>query len=261
MELNNTISAIVTGGASGLGAGCARALSAKGVKVALFDVNEEKGTALAQELGATFHRCDIADEASVDAALKAARDVQGQERVLVNCAGVVVGKRVARRDRNTGAIDPHDMATFAKVVGINLVGTFTMIAKSAAGMMDLDPVGADNERGVMVTTSSVAAQDGQIGQVAYAASKGGVQAITLPIARDLAKDGIRICSILPGLFSTPMFDGLPQDAKDALAASVPFPSRLGTAAEFASLALYICENPMLNGESIRLDGALRLAPR
>jgi NAD(P)-dependent dehydrogenase (short-subunit alcohol dehydrogenase family) len=163
--------------------------------------------------------------------------------------------------KETGAIEPHDIATFAKVIQVNLIGTFTMISKCAVGMMAAKPIGPDNERGVIVTTASVAAEDGQIGQVAYAASKGGVASLTLPVARDLAKDGIRVVSILPGLFHTPMFDGLPEEARNSLAASVPFPSRLGHPAEYAQLAVQICENPMLNGSCIRLDGAIRLAPR
>lgn len=261
MELNSNISAVVTGGASGLGAGTARALAVRGVKVAVLDVNEELGPRVAAEIGGVFARCDVTDEASVDEALAVARDCHGQERILVNCAGIVIGKRVIRRDRETGAISHHDVASYARVIQINLIGTFTMMAKCAAGMAALDPVGPDNERGVIVSTASVAAEDGQIGQVAYAASKGGVQAMSLPVARDLAKDGIRVAAILPGLFHTPMFDGLPEEARASLAASVPFPSRLGTADEYAKLALHICENVMLNGVNIRLDGALRLAPR
>ena len=261
MELSAGITAVVTGGASGLGAGTARALAAKGVKVGILDLNEELGAQLAGEIGGTFAKCDVTDEAGVDAALVSLRAANGQERILVNCAGVAVGKRLIRRDRETGDISHHDVATFARTVQINLIGTFTMMAKSAAGMVSLEPMGADGERGVIVSTASVAADEGQIGQVAYAASKGGVQAMTLPVARDLAKDGIRVAAILPGLFHTPMFDGLPDEARDSLAASVPFPSRLGTPEEYAKLALAIMENPMLNGVNIRLDGAVRLAPR
>ncbi len=261
MELNTQISAIVTGGASGLGAGTARALADKGVKVALLDLNQEAGEAIASEIGGSFHHCDVTDEASVDAALRAAREAHGQERILVNCAGIVMGRKTARLDRETGAPQPHDKAGFEKVIQINLIGTFTTVAKCAAGMLTLEPLQPDGERGVIVNTSSVAALEGQIGQLAYAASKGGIAAMTLPAARDLSRDGIRVCAILPGLFHTPMFDGLPQEARDALAASVPFPSRLGSATEYAALACHIVENPMLNGENIRLDGAVRLAPR
>ena len=261
MELNNSIAAVVTGGASGLGAGTARALAAKGVKVGILDVNEELGKTTAAEIGATFTRCDVTDETSVDSALETLRAANGQERILVNCAGIAIGKRLVRKDRETGAISHHDIASFTRVIQINLIGTFTMMAKCSAGMVALDPVGPDNERGIIISTASVAAEDGQIGQVAYSASKGGVQAMTLPVARDLSKDGIRVAAILPGLFHTPMFDGLPDEARDSLAASVPFPSRLGTPAEYAQLALSICENVMLNGVNIRLDGAIRLAPR
>jgi NAD(P)-dependent dehydrogenase (short-subunit alcohol dehydrogenase family) len=261
MELNEAVSAVVTGGASGLGAGTARALASKGCRVGILDVNAETGEAVAKEIGGTFARCDVTDEASVDAALAAVRSAHGQERVLVNCAGIAIGKRLVRRDRETGAISHHDIESYARVIQINLIGTFTMMAKCAAGMVTLDPVGADNERGVIISTASVAAEDGQIGQVAYSASKGGVQAMTLPVARDLSKDGIRVAAIMPGLFHTPMFDGLPDEARESLAASVPFPSRLGKPAEYAQLAVAICENVMLNGVNIRLDGAVRLAPR
>ena len=261
MELSPRLSAVITGGASGLGAATAKALAAKGVKVTVLDVNEAAGTALAKEIGGHFAHCDVTSESSIDAALVAARQAHGQERILVNCAGIAVAKRVVRRDKDTNAIEAHDLATFARVIQINLIGTFMMLAKSSAGMLTLEPIGADGERGVMITTASVAAEDGQIGQVAYAASKGGVAAMTLPVARDLARDGVRVMSILPGLFETPMFDGLPEDARRSLAATVPFPSRLGRPAEYAQLAVHICENVMLNGGTIRLDGAIRLAPK
>ena len=261
MQLGNGLTAIVTGGASGLGAATARALAAKGVKVAIFDLNAVLGAKFAAEIGGGFYSCDVTSEASVDAALKAARLSQGPERVLVNCAGIGIAKRITRKNRDTGGIEAHDLATFTKVIQINLIGTFMMTAKCAAGMQGLAPLNADGERGVIVCTASVAAEDGQIGQVAYAASKGGVASMTLPIARDLAQSGIRVATIMPGLFHTPMFDGLPVESRDALAASVPFPSRLGAPAEYAALALHICENAMLNGVSIRLDGGIRLPPR
>jgi NAD(P)-dependent dehydrogenase (short-subunit alcohol dehydrogenase family) len=261
MQLGSDISAIVTGGASGLGAATARALAAKGVRVALLDINADAGAKLASEIGGVYAKCDVTSEASIDAALGEARKALGQERILVNCAGIAIGKRITRKSRDTNAIEPHDLASFAKVIQINLIGTFLMMAKSAAGMQALTPLKPDGERGVMINTSSVAAEDGQIGQVAYAASKGGVKSMTLPVARDLAQSGIRVVAILPGLFHTPMFDGLPEEARNALAASVPFPSRLGSASEYAALACHICENVMLNGETIRLDGAVRLAPR
>jgi NAD(P)-dependent dehydrogenase (short-subunit alcohol dehydrogenase family) len=261
MNLDNTIAAVVTGGASGLGAATARALAEKGVKVALLDLNADGGEKLAKELGGRFAKCDVTSEASVDGALAAVRKAHGQERILVNCAGIGVAKRISRRVKETNTIEPHDLATFAKVIQINLIGTFLMISKSAVGMQAAVPLGKDGERGVILCTSSVAAQDGQIGQVAYSASKGGVASMTLPIARDLARDGIRVVTIMPGLFLTPMFDGLPEEAQKSLAASVPFPSRLGSPAEYAALAVHICQNIMINGECIRLDGALRLAPR
>lgn len=261
MELSNKISAVVTGGASGLGAATATSLAAKGVKVALFDLNEDLGKKHAAEIGGIYCKCDVSNEASVVAALAAARAAHGQERILVNCAGIGVAKRISRRVKETGAIEAHDIATFTKVIQVNLIGTFLMISKSCIGMQAAEPVNKDGERGVVICTSSVAAQDGQIGQVAYSASKGGVASMTLPIARDLSKDGIRVVSILPGLFLTPMFAGLSDDAQRSLAASVPFPARLGSPTEYAALATHICENVMINGECIRLDGALRMAPR
>lgn len=261
MKLGSDVAAVVTGAASGLGAATATALAAKGVKVGVLDVNEAAGRELAARIGGTFARCDVTDEASVDAALAAVRAAHGQERILVNCAGIAIAKRAVRRVKETGAIEPHDLASFARVIQVNLIGTFLMISKCAAGMMTLEPLPPDGERGVIINTASVAAQDGQIGQVAYAASKGGVQSMTLPVARDFSRDGIRVCAILPGLFQTPMFAGLPEEAKKSLAATVPFPSRLGDPSEYAMLAVHICENVMLNGENIRLDGAIRLAPR
>ena len=261
MQLGKDIAAVVTGGASGLGAETARSLAGRGVKVALFDLNVGAGEALARDIGGTFHKCDVTDEASVDAALAASRAANGGERILVNCAGIAIAKRVTRRNKDTGAFEAHDLASFAKVIQVNLIGTFLMTAKCAAGMQALAPANSDGERGVIIQTASIAAEDGQIGQVAYAASKGGVLAMTLPIARDLAQSGIRIATIMPGLFHTPMFDTLSEEARRALAASVPFPSRLGNPAEYAALASHICENIMLNGVAIRLDGAVRLAPR
>jgi NAD(P)-dependent dehydrogenase (short-subunit alcohol dehydrogenase family) len=261
MDLDRRISAVVTGGASGLGAATARALAAKGVRIAILDLNADLGAALATELGGIFAKCDVVDEASVDAALAAARAAHGQERILVNCAGIGVAKRISRRVKETNSVEPHDLATFAKVIAVNLIGTFLMTSRSAVGMQSAQPLNPDGERGVIICTSSVAARDGQIGQVAYAASKGGVASMTLPVARDLARDGIRVVTIMPGLFLTPMFGSLPAEAQQSLAASVPFPSRLGKPTEYAALAVHICENVMLNGECIRLDGALRMAPR
>jgi NAD(P)-dependent dehydrogenase (short-subunit alcohol dehydrogenase family) len=261
MQLGRDIAAVVTGGASGLGAATASALAGVGVKVGILDLDQVRGEELAARIGGVFARCDVTSEESVDRALASVRAVQGQERLLVNCAGIVIGQRVARRVKETGAVQPHDLASFRRVIEVNLVGTFLVISRCVAGMMTLPALPPDGERGVIVNTSSVAAEEGQIGQAAYAASKGGVAALTLPVARDLAREGIRVCSILPGLFETPMFDGLPAEAKSALAAAVPFPSRLGAPAEYASLVLEICRNPMLNGACLRLDGAIRLAPR
>lgn len=261
MQLGSSIAAIVTGGASGLGAATARALAAKGVKVAILDLNDKEGIAVAKQVGGVFIPCDVTREDSVEEALAAARKAHGQERILVNCAGIAIGQRSVKRVKETGAIVPHDLASFVKCLQVNLVGTFLTITRSAAGMVNTNALDADGQRGVIINTSSVAAEDGQMGQVAYAASKGGVLSMTLPIARDLAKDGVRVVTILPGLFETPMFDGLPDEARSALAAQVPFPSRLGSPKEYAQLVVHICENAMLNGASIRLDGAIRLAPR
>jgi NAD(P)-dependent dehydrogenase (short-subunit alcohol dehydrogenase family) len=261
MQLDSSVAAIVTGGASGLGAATARALAAKGVKVALFDLNAEAGEALAREIGGVFCEVNVTDEASTLAGFEKARAAHGQERVLVNCAGIAPAMKTVGKDRETGAKKPHDLGYFEKAIAINLVGTFRCIAHSAAGMAALDPLGEDGERGAIVSTASVAAQDGQIGQAAYAASKGGVLAMTLPIARDLMSEGIRVNTILPGIFETPMMAGMPQNVQDALAASVPFPKRLGKATEYAKLAIFMIETDYMNGESVRLDGAIRMPPR
>ncbi len=260
LKLSADMSAVVTGAASGLGAATALALSDAGVKVALFDLNEDRGRAEAADLGGLFCRCDVTSGASIADALEVARAEHGQERILVNCAGIAIGQRTVRRDQNTDVIEAHDFDAFANVVAVNLIGSFNMMALSAAGMMTLEPVDGDAGRGVMINTSSIAAQDGQTGQVAYAASKGGVAAMTLPVARDLAREGIRVMTILPGLFDTPMVAALPDHIREALSAGVPFPSRLGDPSEYAALAKHICENDMLNGECIRLDGAIRMAP-
>jgi NAD(P)-dependent dehydrogenase (short-subunit alcohol dehydrogenase family) len=260
MQLND-VGAIVTGGASGLGEATARRLAELGARVAIFDMNAERGNMVAGSISGLYCQADVTDEGSVDAALAEAREAHGQERVLVNCAGIAIGQKTAARDRKTGNVEPHSLASFSRVVAVNLIGTFHMIAKCAAGMVATEPVTPDGGRGVIVNTASVAASDGQIGQAAYAASKGGVASLTLPVARDLARDGIRCVTILPGLFATPMVDGLPEDVRQALGDSIPFPSRLGLPAEYASLVAHIIDNDMLNGETIRLDGALRMAPR
>ena len=261
MKLGNDVAAVVTGGASGLGEATARMLSGHGAKVMILDMNSERGERVAEEVGGGFVRTDVSDPDSVSAAFEAARKRHGQERVLVNCAGVGTAMKTVSRDRNTNAVRFHDLALFKKTIEINLIGTFNCIANAAAGMVDAEPMNEDGERGVIVNTASVAAEDGQIGQAAYSASKGGVKGMTLPIARDLARDGVRVVSILPGLFKTPLFEGLPEEAVRSLSASVPFPSRLGHPHEYADLVETIVRNPMLNAESIRLDGAIRMAPK
>ncbi len=261
MNLNGMISAVVTGGASGLGAATARALAVKGVKVAIFDLQEEKGEAIAAELGGTFCKVNVTDDASVDAGFEKARSVHGQERILVNCAGVANAIKTASRSKEDGSIKSYPLDAFRFVVEVNLIGTFRCIARSVTGMMTLDPVGDFGQRGAIVNTASVAAEDGQIGQVAYSASKAAVVGMTLPIARDLMNEGIRVNTILPGLFKTPLLAGLPEKAQESLSASVPFPKRLGDPAEYAQLALVMIENDYFNGEDVRLDGALRMAPR
>ncbi len=260
MQLDSSVSAVITGGASGLGAATARRLAAHGVRVALFDVNEEQGEALAAELGGVFCKVDVTSDADVDAGLARARAAIGQERILVNCAGVGGAVKTASRDKQTGEPKHFPLDAFDRVVQINLVGTFRCIAKSAAGMLTLEPM-ADGERGAIVNTASVAAQDGQIGQASYSASKAGIVGMTLPIARDLMNDGIRVNTILPGIFDTPLLQRAPEHVKASLAASVPFPKRLGAPDEYAALAELMITNGYFNGEDIRLDGAIRMAPR
>ena len=261
MKLDSSIVAVVTGGSSGLGAATARALAAKGVKVAVFDLNEELGNALAQELGGVFCKVNVTSDADVDAGFAKSRAALGQERILINCAGTGNAIKTASRDKQTGAIKHFPIDAFDKIIQINLVGTFRCIAKSAAGMLSLEPLDEYGERGVMINTASVAAEDGQIGQASYSASKAGVVGMTLPIARDLMNDGIRVNTILPGIFDTPLLQGAPEHVKASLAASVPFPKRLGVPPEFAHLAVAMIENGYFNGESVRLDGAIRMAPR
>ena len=260
MELNSNVAAVVTGGASGLGEATVRALAAKGVKVAIFDMNEQKGEAVAKDVGGVFCKCNVTSEEDVDAAFAKARAAHGQERILVNCAGTGNAIKTASRDKQTGETRHFPLDAFNFIIQINLVGTFRCIAKSAKGMLDLTPL-EDGERGVIINTASVAAEDGQMGQAAYSASKGGVVGMTLPIARDLMGDGIRVNTILPGIFDTPLMQGAPPNVKEALAASVPFPKRLGRAQEYAQLALTMITNGYFNGEDVRLDGAIRMAPR
>jgi NAD(P)-dependent dehydrogenase (short-subunit alcohol dehydrogenase family) len=260
MNIDNTVSAVVTGGASGLGEATARALAARGAKVAIFDLQRDKGEAVAADIGGIFCEVNVTSDESVDAGFARARAAHGQERVLVNCAGTGNAIKTASRSKEDGSIKHFPLDAFNWIIQINLVGTFRCIAKSAAGMLTLDPLDGA-ERGAIVNTASVAAEDGQMGQAAYSASKGGVVGMTLPIARDLMSEGIRVNCILPGIFETPLMNGAPQPVKDALAASVPFPKRLGMPAEYAHLALTMIENGYFNGEDVRLDGAIRMAPR
>ncbi|HEX5896514.1 MAG TPA: SDR family NAD(P)-dependent oxidoreductase [Thermoleophilaceae bacterium] len=249
MELND-IGALVAGGASGLGEATARELAVRGASVTIADLNEERGTALAEEIGATFAKADVTDEAQVRAAVESARKL----RLAVSCAGIGWAERTVKKD------GPAALAPFEAVVRVNLIGTFNVLRLAAAAMAGNEP-DAEGERGAVVMTASIAAFDGQIGQTAYSASKGGVVGLTLPAARDLARLGIRVCTIAPGLFDTPLLAGLPEEARAALGAQVPFPPRLGRPEEYARLACHIAENAMLNGETIRLDGALRMPPR
>ena len=248
------VAAIVTGGASGLGAGTAKRLAAAGAKVTVFDLNADLGRATAEEIGGHFCAVDVTEEAAVQGAIEEAEGLHGKARILVNCAGLAPPAKVIGRD---GTAVP--LGDFAKIININLIGTFNVVSKFAARIHDADPLG--EERGVIINTASVAAYDGQIGQAAYAASKAGIVGMTLPIAREFARYGIRVMSIAPGIFWTPLLAGLPQEAQDSLGKQVPFPSRLGRPDEYAQLVESIITNPMLNGETIRLDGAIRMAPK
>jgi len=254
------IAAVVTGAASGLGEATARELARRGAKVAVFDRDAEKGEKVATEIGGIYCEVDVTSDEKVAAAFAKAREAHGQERVLVNCAGVANAAKTVGRDKETKEPKFYPMVQFELAIQINLIGTFRCIAHSAFGMMSLDPL-EDGERGCIVNTASVAAEDGQIGQAAYSASKGGVLAMALPIARDLMNDGVRVNTILPGVFKTPMVAMMPPSVQEALGAQVPFPKRLGKAEEYAQLAAFIVETPYLNAESIRLDGGIRMAPR
>ena len=254
------ISAVVTGAASGLGEATARELANRGAKVAVFDRDSEKGEKVASEIGGIFCEADVTNDETVKAAFEKARAAHGQERVLVNCAGVANAAKTVGRDKETKEPKFYPLMQFELAIQINLIGTFRCIAHSAFGMVGLDPLD-DGERGCIINTASVAAQDGQIGQAAYSASKGGVLAMALPIARDLMNDGVRVNTILPGVFKTPMVAMMPPNVQEALGAQVPFPKRLGRAEEYAELAAFIVETPYLNAESIRLDGGIRMAPR
>ncbi len=245
------LQAVITGGASGLGEATARMLAAAGARVAIFDMNAERGEAVAADIGGSFHLVDVSDAALVAAGL-----AELSPRICVNCAGIAPGAKTVDRDGNA-----HNAALFAKAININLLGTFNVASQCAALMAGQKPLDGDGARGVIINTASVAAFEGQIGQMAYAASKGGVAALTLPMARDMARSGVRVMAIAPGLFLTPMLEGLPQEVQDSLGAQAPFPPRLGKPAEFASLVRHIVENQMLNGEVIRLDAAIRMTPK
>ncbi|MAY63618.1 MAG: 3-hydroxyacyl-CoA dehydrogenase [Rhizobiales bacterium] len=246
--------AIVTGGGSGLGAATARRLAAEGAKVALLDINLEQAEKVAAEIGGIAIACDVSNAEAAEAAVAKAAEAHGDARILVNCAGIAPASRVVGREA------PHDLDLFRKVIEVNLIGSFNMLRLVADRASRLDPL-EDGERAIIVSTASVAAFDGQIGQAAYSASKGGVHSMALPIARELARFGIRVNTIAPGIFGTPMVKAMPQDVQDSLAASIPFPSRLGAPEEYASLVLHMVENVMLNGETVRLDGAIRMAPK
>ncbi len=248
------VPAIVTGGASGLGEGAVRALAAAGCKVAILDLQEERGRQVAEEVGGVFIRCDVSSAESAEAAVAAARKAHGPCGIAVNCAGIAPAAKILGKD------GPMPLANFDKVIQVNLIGTFNILRLAAADMAQREP-NADGERGIVVNTASVAAYEGQIGQVAYSASKGGVVAMTLQSARELAREGIRVNTIAPGLFMTPMMAGMPQEVQKSLAATLPFPKRLGKPEEFGLLVEQMVRNPILNGEVIRLDCALRMAPR
>ena len=260
MQLDSSIAAVVTGGASGLGAATARRLATHGVKVAVFDLQADLGERVAAEISGVFCQVNVTSDAEVDAGFAKARAAHGQERILINCAGIGGAFKTAGRDRETGEVKHYPLDHFERVIQVNLIGTFRCIAKAAAGMIAL-PSLEDSERGAIVNTASVAAQDGQMGQAAYSASKAGIVGVTLVVARDLMGDGIRVNTILPGIFDTPLLARAPERVKAGLAASVPFPKRLGQPNEYAALAELMITNGYFNGESVRLDGAIRMAPR
>ncbi|WP_439634721.1 SDR family NAD(P)-dependent oxidoreductase [Glycocaulis sp.] len=251
-------SAVVTGGASGLGEGTVRRLAAEGCKVAIFDLNAERGEALARELGGVFAQVNVADVESVKAGFAKARAANGQERILVNCAGIGWAEKTARRS-SSGDIVGHQLDKFALVVNINLIGSFNCAVLAAEGMLTLDPDASG--RGVIINTASVAAQDGQIGQVAYSASKGGIYGMTLPMARDLAREGVRVNTILPGFFETPIYQQMPPEVKVNLASHLQFPQRFGTPAEYADLVAFMVGNDYINAECVRLDAGARMPPK
>ncbi|HEX5238991.1 MAG TPA: SDR family oxidoreductase [Sphingomicrobium sp.] len=259
MDINGA-AAVVTGAASGLGEATARELARRGAKVAIFDRDSAKGEKVAAEIGGVFCEVDVTSDEKVKAAFEKARSAHGQERILVNCAGVATAAKTVGRDKETKAAKFYPLQQFELTIAINLIGTFRCIANAALGMVDLEPM-KDGERAVIINTASVAAEDGQIGQAAYSASKGGVLSMTLPIARDLMNDGVRVNVILPGVFKTPMVAMMPENVQDALGAQVPFPKRLGQPHEYARLACFLIENPYMNAAAVRLDGGIRMAPR
>jgi NAD(P)-dependent dehydrogenase (short-subunit alcohol dehydrogenase family) len=264
MKLDSSIAAVVTGGASGLGEATVRSLASQGVKVAIFDMNEAKGEAVAKEVGGVFCQCNVTSDEEVDAAFAKARAAHGQERILINCAGGGRGGKTVSRHKETGEIVRYTAEHFEWVLRLNAVGTFRCITAAAAGMLTLPPLSEDGDRGAIVNTGSVAAQDGQIGQVAYSAAKAAIAGMTLTIARDLASEGIRVNTILPGIMATPPMLAVKDRAPkiwDSLTASVPFPRRLGHPEEFADLALTMLRNGYFNGQVVRLDGAIRMPPR
>jgi NAD(P)-dependent dehydrogenase (short-subunit alcohol dehydrogenase family) len=260
MDING-VAAVVTGAASGLGEATARELARRGAKVAVFDRDAARGERVASEIAGIFCEVDVTSDEKVQAAFAKARAAHGQERVLVNCAGVANAAKTVARDKETKAAKPYPMQQFQLAIEINLIGSFRCLANAALGMIGLEPIGPDGERGIIINTASVAAEDGQIGQAAYSASKGGVLAMGLPIARDLMNDAIRVNTILPGVFKTPMVAMMPPNVQDALGAQVPFPKRLGTAEEYARLACFLIENPYMNAVAVRLDGGIRMTPR
>lgn len=260
MDING-VAAVVTGGASGLGEATARELARRGAKVAVFDRDSNRGESVAGEIGGIFCEVDVTSDEKVQSGFAKARAAHGQERILVNCAGVANAAKTVGRDKETKAAKSYPMQQFQLAIEINLIGCFRCIAYSALGMVDLDPIGSDGERGVIINTASVAAEDGQMGQAAYSASKGGVLAMGLPIARDLMNDGVRVNTILPGVFKTPMVAMMPPNVQDALGAQVPFPKRLGQAEEYARLVCFMIENSYMNAAAVRLDGGIRMAPR
>jgi len=261
MKLSDSLTAVVTGGASGLGEATARMLAARGVKVGIFDMNAERGEMVAGEIGGIFTKVDVSDAESVEAGFDFVRAANGQERIMINCAGIGGGIKTVARKRDTGEIIAHDLKAYARIININLIGSFICASKSAAGMMTLEPTAPDGERGVIINTASVAAQDGQIGQVAYASSKGGILSMALPMARDLAREGIRVNTILPGFYETPIYEQMKPEVKENLRAHVQFPNRFGTPAEYGEVVRFMVEHSYINGEYIRTDAGARMPPR